>query len=166
MWNRIYDHFKSSPAQQRVVELLLCYGLRVHQEKLYCGSIELSFVKVARAIKVDRRVVMRVVSTIWSEPSLRGIFKALKPTCHLKEMAPEIGWGVLEIIPIDASMPGILAAVSSIIADAHISIRQAIVDDFQLLEQPRLYIVTEEPLPGHLFATIRENKGVKGVVSY
>ena len=42
----------------------------------------------------------------------------LQPTCHLKEVAPQMNWGVVEIIPIDASMPGILASVSSIIAKA------------------------------------------------
>jgi len=42
----------------------------------------------------------------------------LQPTCHLKEVAPQMNWGVVEIIPVDASTPGILASVSSIIAKA------------------------------------------------
>jgi predicted regulator of amino acid metabolism with ACT domain len=166
MWNRVYRYFKSLPAQQRVVELLLRYGVRVDKARLYCGDIELSFIKVARAAGVDRRAVMSVVATIWDEDELRRIFRALQPTCNLQEMASELGWGVVEIIPVDASQPGILATVSSLIAAEGISIRQAIVDDVQLAEQPRLYIVTEGPLPGHLLTSIRESVGVRGVVAY
>lgn len=166
MWDRIYSHFRGLPAQRQVVEMLLRYGLRVEEGRLYCGDIELSLSKVARAAEVDRRAVMSAITTIGEDEELRIIFRTLQPTCNLKEMAPALGWGVVEIIPVDASQPGILAAVSSLLAAAGISIRQAIVDDVQLAEQPRLYIVTEAPLPGHLLAAMRESPGVKGVVAY
>jgi predicted regulator of amino acid metabolism with ACT domain len=77
-----------------------------------------------------------------------------------------MGWGVVEIIPQDASMPGILSNVSSIIAKEQISIRQAIVDDYQLSEEPKLFIVTEKTLPGRLLTQLRGAQGVKGVATY
>ena len=166
MWKKLYSSFRKFPAQQKVAELLLMYGLKVEKDKIFCGSIELSFSKVARAVGVDRRAVVSTVETIWKNKELRKIFMMLQPTCHLKEVAPQMNWGVVEIIPVDASMPGILASVSSIIAKAKISIRQAIVDDFRLSKEPRLFIVTEKPLPGNMISKIRQSKGVKGVVSY
>jgi hypothetical protein len=77
-----------------------------------------------------------------------------------------MNWGVIEIIPIDPSMPGILAQVASIIASHNISIRQAIVDDFEFSEEPRVFIITETPIPGTLLTTIRNAKGVKAVLIY
>ncbi len=166
MWKKIYAHFQKYPAQHKVVEMLLAYGLRVEKEKIFCGKIELSDAKIARAIGVDRRAVVNTIDTINKNKELRKIFSSLQPTCHLKESAPQMNWGVIEIIPVDASMPGILSSVSSIIAKAEISIRQAIVDDYQLAEEPKLFIVTEKSLPGSLLSKLRNARGVKGVVTY
>ena len=166
MWKKIYAYFKKYPAQGRVVEMLLTYGLRVQGKKIFCGRIELSDAKIARAAGVDRRAVVSAIETINSQKELKKIFLSLQPTCHLKESAPQMGWGVIEIIPQDASMPGILSSVSSIIAKEQISIRQAIVDDYQLSEEPKLFIVTEKTLPGRLLTQLRDAPGVKGVVTY
>ena len=97
---------------------------------------------------------------------LKKVYSKLKPTCHLKDVASTMKWGVIEIIPEDPSMSGILAEVSRIIADAGISIRQAIVDDFELSENPRLFIVTERQIPGKLIPKIRGARGVKAVLFY
>ncbi len=166
MWKKVYDYFQKYPAQQRVVEMLLAYGLRVDGKKIFCGKIELSDSKIARAAGVDRRAVASTIETINKNKWLRKIFSTLQPTCHLKESAPQMNWGVIEIIPVDASMPGILSSVASIIAKAKMSIRQAIVDDYQLAEEPKLFIVTEKPLPSNLLSKLRKAKGVKGVVTY
>ncbi|UCF12397.1 MAG: ACT domain-containing protein [Thermoplasmatales archaeon] len=77
-----------------------------------------------------------------------------------------MNWGVVEIIPEDPSMPGILADVATIIANNNISIRQSIVDDFEISEEPRLFIVTEKLIPGSLIPKIRKTKGVKAVLFY
>ena len=166
MWKKIYAYFNKYPAQHKVVEMLLAYGLRVEKEKIFCGKIELSDAKIARAIGVDRRAVVSAIETISQNRELREIFYSLQPTCHLKESASQMNWGVIEIIPVDATMPGILSSVSSIIAKAGISIRQAIVDDYQLAEEPKLFIVTEKTLPGGLLSKLRNARGVKGIVAY
>jgi predicted regulator of amino acid metabolism with ACT domain len=75
-------------------------------------------------------------------------------------------WGVIEIIPTDPSLPGILANITKLVADAKLSVRQAIVDDFELSSEPRLYIVTEKQVPGFLIPKIRKSTGVKAVVVY
>ena len=82
------------------------------------------------------------------------------------DVAAEMNWGVIEIIPENPSIPGILAHVAKVVADAKISIRQAIVDDFELSEEPRLFIVAEKQIPGLLIPNIRKIEGVKAVVIY
>ncbi len=167
MWRKlIAKHFARYPAQQKVAELFLSYGLNVRNGRVYCGDIELSFSKIARAIKVDRRAVMATVETIERNKALKKIFAHLRPTCDFKRLAPEMRWGVVEIIPTDASMPGILADVSKIIAKEGISIRQANVDDYVIEEEPKLFIVTEKNLPPKLIEKLRRAKGVKAVTVY
>ena len=145
---------------------MLEYGLRIDNNKIYCGEIELSDSKIARALDIDRRAIAKTVELIKKEKELIKIFSKLRPTCHLKEVAPEAKWGVIEIIPTDPSKCGILAKVASIIAREKISIRQAIVDDFELYDEPRLFIITEKPIPGSIIPDIKKTDGVKAILIY
>ena len=63
-------------------------------------------------------------------------------------------------------MPGILAEISSIIATYNISTRQVIVNDFELTEEPRLFIITEKAIPESLIPIIQQTVGVKAVLIY
>ena len=51
--------------------------------------------------------------------------------------------------------------VATIIANNKINIRQATVDDFELSEEPRLFIVTEKQISGHLIPKIRNARDSK-----
>ena len=166
MWRKIAKHFNKYPKRKKLAQRLLEYGLKISNSKIYCGEIELADSKIARAFNIDRRIITSTINTIHNKKELEKVFSRLKPTCHLKEVAPEMNWGVIEIIPENPSMPGILANVSTIVANANISIRQAIVDDFELSDEPKLFIVTEKHIPGRLIPKIREVKGVKGILIY
>jgi predicted regulator of amino acid metabolism with ACT domain len=166
MWQDISKYFKEYPKRKKVAQKMLEYGLRINENKIYCGEIELSDSKVARALDVDRRAISATVETISKTPELKKVFSNLLPTCHLKDAASDMNWGVIEIIPKDPSLPGIIADVASIISKNGISIRQAIVDDFELAEEPRLFIVTEKEIPGDLIPKIRRARGVKALLIY
>ena len=166
MWKQIEHYFNAYPQRKKIAQKMLEYGLRIKNHSFYCGTIELADSKIARAFHVDRRAVTATRDIINAEPELSKIFSNLTPTCHLKDVAPHMNWGVIEIIPADPSMPGILAEVATIIAINNISIRQAIVDDFEFTEEPRLFIITEKQIPGVLLPKIRNAKGVKAVLIY
>lgn len=166
MWRKIAKYFDKYPKRKKLAQKLIKYGLRIKDGKIYCGHIELSDSKIARAFNVDRRIINATIKTIANEKDLERIFSRLNPTCHLKDVAEEMKWSVIEIIPEDPSMPGILAGVTKILADEKISVRQAIVDDFELTEEPKLFIITEQPIPGNLISKIRNSKGVKVVLIY
>jgi len=70
----------------------------------------------------------------------------------------------LGLIPANASKPGILAGVAAIIAQAGISIRQVIMDDPEIVDDPHGFIVTEAPVPERLLPQIKQVDGVKSVV--
>jgi predicted regulator of amino acid metabolism with ACT domain len=166
MWKQIEHYFDAYPQRKKIAQKMLEYGIKIQDNSFSCGPIELSDSKIARAFHVDRRAVTATRDTIAKQSELLKIFSNLSPTCHLKEVAPHMNWGVIEIIPQDPSMPGILADVATIIATNHISIRQAIVDDFEFTDEPRLFIITEKQIPGTLLPTIRNAKGVKAVLIY
>jgi len=166
MWRQLAKYFNKYPKRKKLAQKLLEYGLKVSDNKIFCGEIELSDSKLARAFEIDRRIITSTIKTIMDKKDLQRVFSRLKPTCHLKDVAPEMNWGVIEIIPKDPSMPGILADVATIIANNNISIRQAVVDDFELSEEPRLFIVTEKQMSGILIPKIRAVKGVKAVLIY
>lgn len=164
MWANLTKHFSRYPAQARVARLLLRYGFSVQDGEIWAGEVGLTDTGLARAAGVDRRVVKATVETIEGGGSLHKVFSRLVPTCHLREAAPSLGWGVLEIVPTDASEPGILAGVATIIADHGISVRQALVEDPEFAEEPRLYIITEHPIPAALLPEIQDVRGVSEVV--
>ena len=166
MWKNIAKYFNNYPKRRKIAQKLIEYGLRIKNNSIYCGDIELSHAKIARAFGFDRRIIKETINTINDNDDLKRVFSRLRPTCHIKDVAPEMKWGVVEIIPEDPSMPGILADVATIISNNNISIRQAIVDDFELSEEPRLFIVTEKQIPGSLIPKIRKAKGVKAVLIY
>ena len=166
MWKQIEHYFNAYPQRKKIAQKMLEYGIKIHNNQFHCGLIELADSKIARAFQVDRRAVTATRDVITQEAELLKIFSHLTPTCHLKDVAPHMKWGVIEIIPVDPSMPGILAEVATIIATNNISIRQAIVDDFEFTEEPRLFIITEKEIPGTLLTAVRNAKGVKAVLIY
>jgi len=164
MWARFRSHFKGFPAQEKVAQLLVFHGLRVRDGNVLAGEIKISDTALARAAGVDRRVVTATVATIGSIEELKTFFDRLLPVCHLRDVAPLMNWGAIEIVPTNASKPGILAGVAAIIAQAGISIRQVIMDDPEIVDDPHGFIVTEAPVPERLLPQIKQVDGVKSVV--
>jgi uncharacterized protein len=163
MWELLTRYFQRFPAQSRVAQTLLAQGLSVREDGVYSGDIAISDTALARACNVDRRIISATVDTIRREPELMRFYSKLQPTCHLRGAAPVLGWGVIEIIPSDAREPGILAHVAGVMARRNISVRQAIVDDPDLSEEPRLFVITEQRVPLDVIEEIRQGRGVKGV---
>ena len=164
MWRSLSKYFGRYPSQGKVAKLLLEHGLRVQGGNVYCGDIELSDIALARAASVDRRIIRSAVQTIESNDELLNVYSRLRPTALFKEVAPAMGWSAIEIIPLDAQMPGILADVAGVISSAGISIRQAIVDDPELSAEPRLYVITESPVPPELIPAIKKCRGVRSIL--
>jgi len=167
MWNNVKKYFEGHPERLKVTRVLIENGLSVRNGKIYLNEIEIPPIRIARAAEVDRRTVKETLNAIKSNRELRLIFEDIRSAGHsLKEIAKHLNLGVVEITPIDAKLPGILANSAMILAKNGLSIRQAIVDDPELSPEPKLILIAEKKIPGELIPEMLNVKGVAKVSVY
>lgn len=160
----IEGHFLKYPSQGKVAEIMLRFGICAKDGWAYAGNVEISDSALSKAAGVDRRVVRSALKRMASEPELDNIFSKLRPILLMDEVAPAIGCSAIEIIPTDATMPGILADVASVICEADLSIRQAVVDDVGEKGVPHLIVVVDGHVPPEVAARVRRCRGVSGII--
>ncbi len=164
MFDEIMEKFEGSPSQQAVIRLLLERGFSVNREgRVVSGGIEIPFTGIAREIDVDRRVVDSTTDAICADPELRRIFENIAAIPSLRDLAPVLDLTVLTVEVAAADESGIVATVTELIADHDISIRQLISEDPEFTDEPKLYIITDESVPGELLVAIRELPFVRRV---
>ena len=167
MWSNVKKYFEGHPERLKVSRVLIENGLSVKNGRIYLNEIEIPPVRVARAAEVDRRTVKETLNAIKSNRELREIFEGIRSAgLSLKEIAKPLGLGVVEITPVDAKIPGILANSAQILARNGLSIRQAIVDDPELSPEPKLTLIAEKKIPGELIPQLLNVKGVAKVSVY
>ncbi|EMA49426.1 MULTISPECIES: hypothetical protein [Halococcus] len=157
MFDEIMEKFEGSPSQQAVVRLLLERGFSVNADgRVVSGGIEIPNTQVASEIGVDRRVVDSTTDALLADDELRPIFRNISAVPSLKDLAPVLDLSVLTVAVADAERSGIVAVVTGAIAAHDISVRQTISEDPEFTDEPRLSIITDEPLPGAVLTEIRE----------
>lgn len=158
------EKFEGSPSQQAVIRLLLERGFSVNDEgRVVSGSIEIPNTQIADELNVDRRVVDATTNAILTDEELRRIFQNISSIPSLRDLAPVLDLTVLTIGVDDADQPGIVATVTSLLADDEISIRQTISEDPEFTDVPKLYIIVDEPLSGDLITRLMELEFVRKV---
>ncbi len=156
VFDEIMAKFEGSPSQQAVIRLLLERGFSVNDEgRVVSGGIEIPNTQIARELDIDRRVVDATTEALLEDDELRAIFTHISSIPSLRDLAPVLDLHVLTVGPTDADEPGIVAAVTSALADRGISIRQTISEDPEFTDDPQLYVITDEPLPGELIEELR-----------
>ncbi|MFC7043216.1 amino acid-binding protein [Halonotius sp. GCM10025705] len=164
MFDEIMEKFEGSPSQQAVIRLLLERGFSVNEEgRVVSGGIEIPFTGIAREIDVDRRVVDSTTDAIRDDPELQRIFANIGAIPSLRDLAPVLDLTVLTVEVAAADESGIVAAVTDRIAEADISIRQVISEDPEFTDEPKLYIITDESIPGEVLVSIRDLPFVRRV---
>jgi uncharacterized protein len=165
MWNTIKKYFEGHPERLTVVRVLIENGLSARKGEIFLNQIEIPPVRIARVAHVDRRTVIETLNVIESKPELRMIFDEIRPAGHsLKEIARHLNLGVVEIVPVDARIPGILANSAMVLTKGGLGIRQAIVDDPELSPEPKLSLIVDKKIPGELIPELLKVKGVAKVV--
>ncbi|MEY7850351.1 amino acid-binding protein [Natrarchaeobius sp. A-rgal3] len=164
MFDEIMEKFEGSPSQQAVIRLLLERGFSVNDEgRVVSGGIEIPNTGIAREIDVDRRVVDSTTDVILEDPELRRIFQNISQVPSLMDLAPVLDLTVLSIAVADPERKGIVATVTGTLADNDISIRQTISEDPEFTDEPRLYLVTDEDLPGEAITQLRNLEFVRKI---
>ncbi|UIP00071.1 amino acid-binding protein [Halobaculum sp. CBA1158] len=164
MFDEIMEKFEGSPGQQAVVRLLLERGFSVNEEgRVVSGGIEIPDTGIAREAGVDRRVVDTTTTAIRADEQLRRIFANITAVASLMDLAPVLDLTVLTVEVGDPDASGIVAEITGMLADADISLRQVLSDDPEFADEPKLYLITDEELPGDLLVAIRELGYVRSV---
>jgi predicted regulator of amino acid metabolism with ACT domain len=167
LWRQISDRLREYPGRQKVARAFVELGLSIREEnKIYCGGVEMSDVKIARYLHVDRRTVRDTAQLISSDPLLNPVFQKLRPAGpFLADVAKFLGYSVIEIYA-DPHTVGIVAQAASLIAKENIAIRQAVADDPDLTPEPKLTLVVEKELSGTVLQKILKIPGVMKVSTY
>ncbi|MDG5817878.1 MULTISPECIES: amino acid-binding protein [unclassified Natronococcus] len=164
MFDEIMEKFEGSPSQQAVIRLLLERGFSVNDDgRVVSGGIEIPNTGIAREIGVDRRVVDSTTDVILEDPELRRIFQNISQVPSLMDLAPVLDLTVLSIAVDDADQEGIVATITGTLAEYDISIRQTISEDPEFTDEPRLYLVTDQDLPGEVITEIRDLEFVRKI---
>ena len=167
MWERIRLTLESYPERLRVARTILENGLCIHDDRVFLNQIEIPTAKIARAAGVDRRTVAETVRMVNTDSQLRTIFSQLESAGpSLRGIAKQLGLGVVEITADDPKKVGILAGAAGLLAEAGISIRQALVDDPDLDPDPKLVLITERTVPGTIIPELLKIDGVVKVSVY
>jgi len=166
MWRQISERLKEYPGRLRVTRALVELGLSVRDGRIFCGDIEQSELKIARAIGVDRRTVRETAEFIESDSVLGSVFRGLKPAGpFLPNVARFLGYRVIEIYA-DPHVVGIVAEASTLISQEGISIRQAVADDPDLSPEPKLTFVVQREPSGETLQKMLKIPGVTKVATY
>ncbi|MBI5051584.1 regulator [Candidatus Micrarchaeota archaeon] len=160
MYPILEDAFLRYPMRKKVADLFLKNGFRVDKTgNVYCGEIEVSPAKIARALSVDRRVVIETAQMLAEVPELFEIFEGLAPRAYIRGVARHLGFEVIEIEGNPHSI-GIISSITKIISDSGISIRQIVSDDPDIYPNPKLTVIIDKRLPGSALVKIRELKNI------
>ena len=167
MWRQISERLKDYPGRQKVAKALVELGLSIKEgPKIYCGGIELSDIKIARHIGVDRRTVKDTAQLILSDAVLKSVFENVRPAGpFLADAAKFLGYSVIEIYA-DPHTVGIVAQAAALIAQDNIAIRQAVADDPDLTPEPKLTLVVEKEPSGSILQRMLKIPGVIKISTY
>jgi len=167
LWRQISERLKEYPGRQKVARTLVELGLSVREgNKIYCGEIELSDVKIARYLALDRRTVRDTAQLISSDPVLKSVFERIRPAGpFLADAARFLGYSVIEVYA-DSHSVGIVAQAAALIAQENIAIRQAVADDPDLTPEPKLTLVIEKEPSGAILQKMLKIPGVAKISAY
>jgi len=167
MWRQISERLRDYPGRQKVARALVELGLSIKENStIYCGGIELSNVKIARYLNVDRRTVRETAELISSDPILKSVFEKTRPAGpFMGDVAKFLGYSVIEIFA-DPHEVGIIARAAALVSQESIAIRQAVADDPDLTPEPKLTLVVEKQPSGVILQKMLKIPGVLKISTY
>src|SRR3989338_11322577 len=156
--------FENARGRKLVAIEFLRLGLKIEgRGKIYVGTIELPPAKIARALDVDRRVVIDTAKAIANDDKLLQIFYRLEPRAFIANAAKELGFDAIEIRA-NPKGKGIVAVVTTLLADEGIVIRQIISDDPDLFPDPVLSIIIDGKLSAKVIKKLKELKFAESIL--
>ncbi len=159
----ILEHyFRSYSARKKVAEVLYTNGLSIRDSKIYSGKVEIPISSVANAAGVNRKIVYHTIEFVEKNYPLKVIFEKLQPAANLSNIAPEMGWDVLEIGIKKGKFACTIGKVITALFDYKCHIRQVLGEE-PITGSGKLTIVLEGTIPVDIISQIRDVKGVGAI---
>jgi hypothetical protein len=156
-------YFKNYPARRKVAEFLFENGLSVRNGKIYLKNVEVPISELARAIGVNRKIIYHTIEYIEKTYPLKLIFERLNPLPSLIDVAPLMGWEVLEIDVEKEDYQGAFAEVMRILAENSVPVMEVFGRNLRE-ETSKIFIVIDGTLPVETFARIRDIGGFQKLI--
>ena len=156
-------YFKNYPARRKVAEFLFENGLSVRNGKIYLKNVEVPISELARAIGVNRKIIYHTIEYIEKTYPLKLIFERLNPLPSLIDVAPLMGWEVLEIDVEKEEYQGAFAEVMRILAENDVPVMEVFGRNLRE-ETSKIFIVIDGTLPVETFARIKDIRGFQKLI--
>ena len=161
----VREYFKNYPARKKVAEILVNSGISIRASKPYLGDVEISVNAIARAAGVNRKIVYHTIEYIEKTYELKSIFERLHPYMNLQNVAPIMGWEVIDIQFKKGKFGCALGKLAQILSEKACEIRQ-IIGERELTDSNRVVIVIENPLKMETISAIRNIESVESIMIY
>ncbi|MBS3069004.1 hypothetical protein J4441_01430 [Candidatus Micrarchaeota archaeon] len=156
MLKLLEDFFARAHGRKIVAAEMLRLGMRVDPNgRIYFGSIETPPAKIARALGIDRRVVIETAKDIAEDARLLQIFSRLQPRAFIADAAKSLGCDAI-IIRAEAKKKDIVYSVTKVLSQERVLIRQIVTDDPYIYPDPVLTIIIDGHLRPQVIKKLRE----------
>ena len=164
LWPSIEREFAGKASRVLIVRKMLEYGIRVAEDgRLFVGGLEVDYTALARDAGTDRRVVKQTSAQIRANPFLYSIFSRLTPVgASLLQIVSSVGYSAI-IIEADPRAAGVISAVTGILAEHGVVVRQALADDPDMVKEAHLTLVVEGAVGGEVIAELEGLETVRSV---
>jgi len=164
MWSNVKRQFSRQKVRLEIARKMIELGIRTGGDgRLYVRDVEIPFSALARAVGVDRRVVKQTIGQIKKTKILDELFSSMTPVgASLVPMAAKLGFHTL-VIEADPRAAGVISAVSKVLADHGVVIRQALAEDPEMSPDAKLTLVVEGNLSGDLMDQLEQLLLVKSI---
>ncbi|HDH44365.1 MAG TPA: regulator of amino acid metabolism, contains ACT domain protein [Thermococcus sp.] len=156
-------YFKNFPARRKVAEFLFENGLSVKNGKIYLRNVEVPISELSRVIGVNRKIIYHTIDYIENTYPLRMIFERLNPLPSLINVAPIMGWEVLEIELEKDEYSHALSELLRYLYENGVLIMEIFSRNLRQ-EDAKAYIVIDGTLPVEVFIKIKDIPGFRKLV--
>ncbi len=156
-------YFKNYPARRKVAEFLFENGLSVKKGKIYLRNVELPISELSRIIGVNRKIIYHTIDYIEKTYPLKLIFEKLNPLPSLIDVAPIMGWEVLELELEKEYYIQALSEVLKLLSKNGVPVMEFFSRNLRQ-EESKAYIVIDGTLPVDVFVKIKDLPGFKKLI--
>lgn len=157
------EYFKNYPARRKVAEFLFENGLSVKNGKIYLKNAEVPISELSRVVGVNRKIVYHTIEYIENTPPLKLIFEKLQPFPSLVNVAPIMGWEVLELELEKELYAPAISALLVLLSSNKIPIMEIFSKNLTY-EEPVAYVVIDGTIPVEVFVRVKEIPGFKRLI--